>query len=679
MKRGRKLGQTQQLLQLLRPFPGRLEFAGRTALICMLTTLAVEYFQTPEPALTAYVVFFLVKRDRVSSIIQSIAIVILLSIVISLVMLLTSAVIDEPLFRVSSMAIISFILVFAASASKLRSIGATVALIVAYSLDLMGNMPIGELAVRALLYGWLIAGIPAGICVIVNLLLGPAPRRLAEKALAQRLSLAARALESTDIHASELRVVMQEGTTEISQWIKYAALERTSPDEDIAALAHATQSLTPILLLVEMVARSSGQLLPLTHRAYLAASLDSIAEIFRNGEYPTDFSIHAKTLDAAMSPCSYAVWQEMCAALMYLCRPAETHASKLTKQAARHLHKDSKNNRSSGFFLPDAFSNPDHVRHALKTTGAAMFCYLIYSALNWPGIHTSLITCYIVALGTMGETIEKLRLRIAGCLVGSIAGVFAILYVMPDLSSIFSLLSVVFLGAILSAWVAGGSVKISYAGLQIAFAFFLCVIQGSSPAFNLLAPRDRVIGILFGNLVAYFMFAHVWPTSIASRVDIAFTALLRQLGKMTEASDISTVGMHATEALAGLNAIERDLALIVLEPLSIRPSLEWTILRRRTARQIGMLLGPLLVAGGRNLTMRQDISSRLLLFADNTDAIPSAQNIHKKKQGRNSRQSLRSVSNANYTLDELLESHMQNFERMLAKQVANTEKRGNYV
>ena len=67
--------------------------------------------------------------------------------------------------------------------------------------------------------------------------------------------------------------------------------------------------------------------------------------------------------------------------------------------------------------LPDAFSNPDHVYHALKTTGAAMFCYILYSLLNWPTIHTCLITCYIVALGTAAETVEKLSLRILGCLL----------------------------------------------------------------------------------------------------------------------------------------------------------------------------------------------------------------------------------------------------------------------
>src|ERR1700740_2005495 len=139
-----------------------------------------------------------------------------------------------------------------------------------------------------------------------------------------------------------------------------------------------------------------------------------------------------------------------------------------------------------------------------------MFCYFLYSLLDWPGIHTSLITCYIVSLGTTAETVEKLTLRILGCLVGAGAGIGAIVFLMPHFSSIGGLLIVVFAAAFVSAWIAAGSPRISYVGFQIAFAFFLCVVQGSSPAFDLTVARDRIIGILFGNIVVYLMFTNIW-------------------------------------------------------------------------------------------------------------------------------------------------------------------------
>src|SRR5580698_7188815 len=99
---------------LLAPFPGRLEFAVRLALICALTTLVVEIYQTPEPALTAYVVFFVMKPDRAESVTTSIVMLVLISLILGLVLALTVRVIEQPLWRVAAMTLMSFCLTFAA-------------------------------------------------------------------------------------------------------------------------------------------------------------------------------------------------------------------------------------------------------------------------------------------------------------------------------------------------------------------------------------------------------------------------------------------------------------------------------------------------------------------------------------------------------------------------------------
>src|ERR1700733_706682 len=93
---------------LLAPFPGRLEFAARLALMCALTTLVVEYYQTPEPALTAYVAFFVMKPDRAASIVTSIVMLLLISLVIGLVLALAVQFIEQPLWRVAAMTLVSF-------------------------------------------------------------------------------------------------------------------------------------------------------------------------------------------------------------------------------------------------------------------------------------------------------------------------------------------------------------------------------------------------------------------------------------------------------------------------------------------------------------------------------------------------------------------------------------------
>ena len=58
-------------------------------------------------------------------------------------------------------------------------------------------------------------------------------------------------------------------------------------------------------------------------------------------------------------------------------------------------------------FVPDAFTNPAHVQFALKVTFAAMFCYIVYEAIDWSGIHTAFITCTFIALESTEATLYK--------------------------------------------------------------------------------------------------------------------------------------------------------------------------------------------------------------------------------------------------------------------------------
>ena len=43
--------------------------------------------------------------------------------------------------------------------------------------------------------------------------------------------------------------------------------------------------------------------------------------------------------------------------------------------------------QSRGFFVPDAFANPEHMQFGLKGCLAASLCYIAYNALFWPGKH----------------------------------------------------------------------------------------------------------------------------------------------------------------------------------------------------------------------------------------------------------------------------------------------------
>jgi multidrug resistance protein MdtO len=597
---------------LLAPFPGRLEFAARLALICALTTLVAEIYQTPEPALAAYVAFFVMKPDRAESVVTSIVMLLLISLIIGLVLALTVQVIEQPLWRVTAMTLVSFCLTFAVSASKLKPIGGIVALITAYALDLLGSVPGGELATRGILYVWLFVGIPAGLCILVNLVLGPAPRRLAERALAHRLRLGAALLVTDDMGTRQaFKECLHEGPGEISAWLKLAGAERTSPARDIASLRQAVWSTNVILAVLDFLTDNLQPSLPdpICHR--IAETLQAMAAILGKGGYPVEIELASREDEAGLAPTATAALAELRTALSDFAEPPSPDESPRA-DGSPHAAKP----KGGGFFLPDAFTNPTHVHFALKTTGAAMFCYVVYLLLDWPGIHTCLITCYIVSLGTTAETVEKQALRFLGCGVGAAMGIAAIVFLMPNVTSIGGLMAVVFLAALASGWIAAGGPRISYVGFQLAFAFFLSVIQGAAPAFDMTIARDRTIGILFGDLVVAIVFTQIWPVTIAGRIDPAIAALLRQVAALVSAASMPTRWGLAAELRTKIAAFEQDLALTRYEPAATRPPPAFLGERREVVRILSSLQGLLLIGADQDPAGFEGTARRLERLAE---------------------------------------------------------------
>jgi multidrug resistance protein MdtO len=593
--------------RLMVPRPGRLELATRLAVICALTVLVVEIYQTPDAALTVYVAFFFNRGDRAVSVILSVVLVALITVIVGFIVLVAMIVINDPMWRVISMTAISIAILFVASASKLRPIGGIIALIVGYALDLLGTTPLanGELATRSLLYAWLFVGIPAGISMIVNLLLAPPPRRLAERGIARGLELSAAMLKAPNENIrSEFREHLREGMAEIQKLLGLVEREKTSKPDDIAALRQAAGSTTLLMSAIDVMDRRPEAQLALPIADYLAGTLGEMSSILRAGEYPIRIGWNPPEIERALMPLEADVLCDIKEAIIHF---AEAPSSERVKETEKE---------GSGFFVADAFTNPDYIRYALKATAAAMFCYFLYSLLDWPGIHTAFITCYIVSLGTTAETVEKLTLRILGCLVGAAAGYATMIFLIPHLTSITALMVVVFAGALAAGYVSAGSERISYAGFQMAFAFFLCVIQGPSPAFDLSTARDRVIGILLGNVVTYLLFTNLWPISVGKRIDPAIATLLQTLSAMMTAATAPARRALASQAQSALAAIKTDIELAGYEPMSVRPDATWLARRDQFAEDIGALESALLLSADREPATSRSIARRLQALAD---------------------------------------------------------------
>src|SRR5881397_2674262 len=215
--------------------------------------------------------------------------------------------------------------------------------------------------------------------------------------------------------------------------------------------------------------------------------------------------------------------------------------------------------KPKSLFVPDAFTNPAHVHFALKVTFAAMFCYIVYEAIDWSGIHTAFITCTFIALESTGATFHKGVLRIVGCLIGGALALFTIVFLMPHMDTIASLVVVVACASAIAGWVASRSELISYAGLQIAFAFFYSFFQGYAPDTDLDNVRNRVVGILFGLIVTGLVFRYIWPERTIDRLRAALRAALQQLAGLLEIPGPQTsIAAAKSEAHALIGATSKS-------------------------------------------------------------------------------------------------------------------------
>jgi multidrug resistance protein MdtO len=184
-------------------------------------------------------------------------------------------------------------------------------------------------------------------------------------------------------------------------------------------------------------------------------------------------------------------------------------------------------------FIADAFSNPEHLSYVLGGTLAAMFCYVFYVALAWPGLSTSVTTCVLTALTTIGSSRQKQILRVAGFVLGGvIAGLGAQIFVLPFIDSIGGFTVLFAIMTAVAAWIGTSSSRLSYAGVQFAFAFYLIHLSDFSIQTNLTVARDRALGVLLGISMMWLVFERLFPRSAADEMVRIFVVNLRLLADL---------------------------------------------------------------------------------------------------------------------------------------------------
>ena len=203
---------------------------------------------------------------------------------------------------------------------------------------------------------------------------------------------------------------------------------------------------------------------------------------------------------------------------------------------------------------------------AVRVGIGASLCTLIVHALAWPAISTCVVTCLIVVQSSFGASARKAVLRLAGALLGALLGIATVVLAMPNLVGVGGFLVVFGLGLAVACWITTGGPRIAYAGVQTALALCLYMVGVFGPTTELVAGRDRVIGITIGIAVQTFLARLLWPSDIHGAMRARLAAALREL------AELSRVGTHA----AGEALVEgtRGLRLGVYTQLSAVLALE---------------------------------------------------------------------------------------------------------
>ncbi len=204
-------------------------------------------------------------------------------------------------------------------------------------------------------------------------------------------------------------------------------------------------------------------------------------------------------------------------------------------------------------FAADAFGNPEHLKFALKGCLAVSTCYVIYNAIDWPGMGVPvMLTCFFTAVSTIGTSRQKQVLRFAGFFVGGILlGIGSQMLVLPYLDSIAGFTVLFMLVTALAAWFMTSSPRLSFFGLQLGAVYYVINMQKFARETSLSVGRDRVAGVFLGLLTMWWIFDQLWsaPASVEmKRVFISTLRLLAQFAREPLSADIRSA-IRRTSAL----------------------------------------------------------------------------------------------------------------------------------
>ncbi len=511
----------------LAPREGRVLAVVHIATACAITVAIAMVFRIPEPTYMAYIVFLVSKDEKAATVTTAVGgqVAVTLAVILNLGLMLID--LSEPALRLPLMALATFVAMYTARTFVLGPITYLAGFVIVLLQSAVDSIPSPEILTRLTLWLWVVLLIPVVVTVLVNLLFGQTARLLTERTLRKVL---------TEMEAALFWGNAQE---HLGHW-RELTLGLLGKHPSRVTAIHRLADVLVILeaLPVDITAAERSLVVREVTASRLALEVDSTSVPGGTSGGPTSEAVNmASPVLLTGSPAVLALDAALRALHEAIVQPSEPKAPGEAHAARRP-------------FAADALTNPAHWQFALKTTLAVMIVYAIYTLLDWPGMRTSIVTCFFVALGSLGETVHKLTLRISGALLGGLIAGLCIVFVLPHMTDIGQLCLLIMVVSAAAGWIATSSERLAYGGMQMAFAFFLGVLQDYAPATDLTVLRDRVAGILLGNVVMTLVFSLLWPESATSYLRTALADVLRAIATVLKGSgDTSAARLHAAQAL----------------------------------------------------------------------------------------------------------------------------------
>jgi multidrug resistance protein MdtO len=529
------------LLEFLRrelaPTPGRGAATFRLTLSCVAATIPILTHHIPHGLIAMITIFLITKEDTSTTLLGSILALMGVTLGLGTALLALKISLDIPWLRLCFFAAFLFGGLFLKRILAIEGLGSAIGLPAALEM-ILPDVPVvpgifspsPEFLVEFVLWCWLCVFVGLSVNLGVQLLLGPDPLTLLEQELGARF----RAVEEILRRLGGAPVPSSAAPTASLESLVTAGMSRQVELLKTASLTHAWarqrhEELAAIITLVDRLVTDAEALRTLAPPAGAAAQAsllrvaDACARTRRAfGERRLPPPPAGMASAGAADPTSAALppLADMERVLDEIAVVVRVRTAGRSADARLHL------------LVPDAFTNPEYVRFAIKGALSAMICYLLWVGFDYRGIYTSVITCFVVSLSTVGASNQKGLLRFGGAAVGGGMALISLVYLFPNAETIGGFWLVFGAGTAISAWGNFGSPRISYGGYQVGLAFFKGALHDFGPSRNLTVLRDRLMGVGLG-LIVFGIIEHVlWPARAVDRMRERLGEMLRALAEL---------------------------------------------------------------------------------------------------------------------------------------------------